>query len=89
MRRLAIAADGGGPVRCSVCRGAAQADDTVVVPGTAFPGSGTYLTYFGCVDLFHADTARPAVAGHARRRRAAGAAPRDLTLPGAGPRPAR
>lgn len=40
---------------------AAHADETVVVPGTAFPTSSTYLTYFGCVDLFQADTRGPLV----------------------------
>ena len=39
----------------------AVADDTVVVPGLAFPGSDTYLTYFGCTDLYHADTRSPQV----------------------------
>lgn len=63
---------------------AAHADQTVVVPGTSFPSSDTYLTYFGCVDLFHADTRGPAV-----RVTRDGAAPlgrraADLELPGAG-----
>lgn len=39
----------------------ALADSTVVVPGLAFPSSDTYLTYFGCVDLYHADTRSPQV----------------------------
>ena len=35
----------------------ATADDTVTVRGLAFPSSDTYLTYFGCNDLFHFGTA--------------------------------
>ncbi|MGZ5399911.1 MAG: hypothetical protein ACXWDM_07840 [Nocardioides sp.] len=63
---------------------AAHADETVVVHGTAFPSSSTYLTYFGCVDLFHADTRGPLVrvtrdAGAPLGSRAAG-----LEVPGAG-----
>ncbi len=63
---------------------AAHADDTVVVPGTAFPTSSTYLTYFGCVDLYHADTRGPEMrvtrdAAAPLGRRAAG-----LQLPGTG-----
>lgn len=64
--------------------GAAHADGTVVVPGTTFPTSSTYLTYFGCVDLFHADTRGPLVrvtrdAAAPMGRRATG-----LELPGTG-----
>jgi hypothetical protein len=63
---------------------AAHADETVVVPGTAFPSASTYLTYFGCVDLYHADTRGPSV-----RVTRDGAAPvgrraAELALPGAG-----
>ena len=39
----------------------AHADDTVVVPGLAFPSSDTYLTYFGCTDLFQGDNQAPQV----------------------------
>lgn len=39
----------------------ALADSTVVVPGVAFPDDSTYLTYFGCQDLYHADTRGPQV----------------------------
>ena len=62
----------------------AMADDSVVVPGTSFPGTGTYLTYFGCVDLFHADQRGPEAV--LRRDDAAPLGQRavDLTLPGAG-----
>jgi hypothetical protein len=39
----------------------ASADETVLVPGLAFPSSDTYLTYFGCADLFHVPAAAPRV----------------------------
>jgi hypothetical protein len=62
----------------------AQADDSVVVPGTRFPATGTYLTYFGCVDLFHVDQRGPEAL--LRRDDAAPLGRRavDLTLPGTG-----
>lgn len=62
----------------------AMADDSVVVPGTSFPGTGTYLTYFGCADLFHVDQRGPQAV--LRRDDAAPLGQRvvDLTLPGAG-----
>lgn len=37
------------------------ADSIVVVPGTAFPGSSTYLAHFGCESLFHLGPSRPTV----------------------------
>ena len=37
----------------------ASADDVVVVPGTAFPAGGTYLSWFGCAGLFQPATAGP------------------------------
>jgi hypothetical protein len=37
----------------------ASADETITVPGLAFPSSDTYLTYFGCADLFNAPAAAP------------------------------
>lgn len=63
----------------------ALADDTVVVPGLAFPSGDTYLTYFGCTDLYHADTRSPRV----RIDRGDGTAPAGrrsfaLQMPGAG-----
>lgn len=83
MRRSAIAAAlvAGVVIGMPV---AANADETVVVPGTAFPTASTYLTYFGCADLFHADTRGPLV-----RVTRDGAAPlgrraTDLELPGTG-----
>ncbi|HEX5860513.1 MAG TPA: hypothetical protein VFY58_01635 [Nocardioides sp.] len=39
----------------------AVADETVVVPGLAFPSSDTYLTYFGCADLFRVPQVAPGV----------------------------
>jgi hypothetical protein len=62
----------------------AHADDSVVVPGTRFPATGTYLTYFGCVDLFHVDQRGPEAL--LRRDPAAPLGRRavDLTLPGTG-----
>ncbi|HEX6151248.1 hypothetical protein [Nocardioides sp.] len=60
----------------------AWADETVVVPGTSLPASGTSLTYFGCVDLFHVDQRGPQAM--LRRDDAAplGSRAVDLTLPG-------
>ena len=62
----------------------ASADDTVVVPGTAFPTSDTYLTYFGCVDLYHADTRGPEVRVTRDAAAPLGARAAGLELPGAG-----
>jgi hypothetical protein len=39
----------------------ASADETITVPGLAFPSSDTYLTYFGCADLFNVPAAAPAL----------------------------
>ena len=63
---------------------AAHADETVVVPGTAFPSSSTYLTYFGCVDLFHADTRGPLVRVTRDDAAPLGRRATGLALPGAG-----
>ncbi|MEJ7794172.1 MAG: hypothetical protein WKF50_01355 [Nocardioides sp.] len=62
----------------------AHADDTVVVPGTSFPTSSTYLTYFGCVDLFHADTRGPVVRVTRDDAAPLGSRATGLELPGAG-----
>ncbi len=62
----------------------ALADDTVVVPGTSFPATGTYLTYFGCVDLFHVDQRGPAARLQRDDAAPLGRRAVDLTLPGAG-----
>lgn len=63
---------------------AAHADETVVVPGTAFPSSSTYLTYFGCVDLFHADTRGPRVRVTRDAAAPLGSRAAGLEVPGAG-----
>lgn len=63
---------------------AARADETVVVPGTAFPSSTTYLTYFGCVDLFRADTRGPLVRVTRDAAAPLGRRATDLQLPGSG-----
>lgn len=65
--------------------GPAVADDTVVVPGLAFPSSDTYLTYFGCQDLYHADTRGPQVRiGKGEGAVPAGTRAFGLRMPGAG-----
>ena len=48
-------------LRCPSPLARGLADNTVMVPGLAFPRSDTYLTYFGCEDLYHADTRAPQV----------------------------
>jgi len=63
---------------------AAHADETVVVPGTSFPSSSTYLTYFGCVDLFHADTRGPLVRVTRDDAAPLGSRAAGLEVPGAG-----
>ncbi len=62
----------------------AHADDTVVVPGTAFPALGTSLTYFGCTDLFHADTRGPSVRVTRDPAAPLGRRAAELQLPGTG-----
>jgi len=39
----------------------ASADQTITVPGLGFPSSDTYLTYFGCSDLFNAPATAPSL----------------------------
>ena len=54
-------------VSCGLALGAslaaspASADQTVVVPGLAFPPGDTYVTTFGCADLYHGADATPLV----------------------------
>ncbi len=60
MRRAAVLLTAIGAALWSSLSPAA-ADDTVVVRGLAFPSSDTYLTYFGCADLFHLASAPPQV----------------------------
>ena len=62
----------------------ASADDTVVVPGLAFPATDTYLTYFGCTDLQHADTWAPQVRIGRDGAVPAGQRSFGLSMPGAG-----
>jgi hypothetical protein len=62
----------------------AAADDTVVVRGLAFPSSGTYLTYFGCTDLFHRDSAPPRVRIGQVEATPTGLRSFGLLMPGAG-----
>ncbi len=61
----------------------AAADSTVVVPGLAFPDSDTYLTYFGCEDLYHADSRAPQVRID-RGAAPAGSRSFGMLMPGAG-----
>ena len=60
MRRAAVLLAAIGAALWSTLSPAA-ADDTVVVRGLAFPSADTYLTYFGCTDLFHRASAPPQV----------------------------
>jgi hypothetical protein len=62
----------------------AHADDSVVVPGTRFPATGTFLTYFGCVDLFHADQRGPQALLTRDEAAPLGRRAVDLSLPGTG-----
>lgn len=62
----------------------AHADDTVVVAGTSFPGTGTYLTYFGCTDLYHADTRGPQVRVTRDSAAPSGKRATTLDMPGEG-----
>src|SRR5512139_39761 len=54
-------------VSCSLALGAglaaspAAADQTVVVQGLSFPPGDTYVTTFGCADLYHGAGAAPLV----------------------------
>lgn len=62
----------------------AQADDTFVVPGTSFPSSSTYLSYFGCLDLFHADTTGPSTRVLRDPAAPLGRRAVEIALPGSG-----
>lgn len=88
MRRFALAATLAVGSVCLPLSGlavsAAQADETVVVPGTVFPTSSTYLTYFGCVDLYHADTRGPLVRVTRDEAAPLGSRATGLELPSAG-----
>ena len=84
VRRFALAATVAVGSVLGLPLSAAHADQTVVVPGTAFPTSSTYLTYFGCVDLFHADTRGPDVRVIRDDNAPHGSGATGLDLPGAG-----
>ena len=64
MRRTVVLAT---LVSCGLALGAslaaspASADQTVVVPGLTFPPGDTYVTTFGCADLYHGADATPLV----------------------------
>jgi hypothetical protein len=62
----------------------AAADETVPVHGLAFPTSDTYLTYFGCADLFHRDSAPPRVRIGQVEATPTGLRSFGLLMPGAG-----
>lgn len=63
----------------------ALADDTVVVPGLAFPGASTYLSSFGCGDLPQAGSGSPQVRiGKGGTGPAAGSRSFWLRMPGPG-----
>jgi hypothetical protein len=68
----------------SVPASPAVADDTVVVPGLAFPSSDTYVTYFGCSDLFRVPPTAPAVRIGQMEAPPAGLRSFGLLMPGAG-----
>lgn len=61
----------------------AHADDTVVVAGTSFPDRTTYLTYFGCTDLY-AEVSGPRVRVTRDEAAPAGRRAVELAVPAAG-----
>lgn len=63
---------------------AAHADETFVVPGTSFPSSTTYLTYFGCDGLFQAEARGPEVRVDRDDAAPLGRRATSLTMTGAG-----
>lgn len=71
-------------VALSAMTGTATADSTVPVRGLAFPSANTYLTYFGCVDLYHADTRAPQVRIGGEGVAPAGRRSFGLRMPGSG-----
>jgi hypothetical protein len=62
----------------------ASADETITVPGLAFPSSDTYLTYFGCADLFNRPAAAPALKIDQLEATPTGVRGFGLMMPGAG-----
>jgi hypothetical protein len=83
MRRAAVLLAAISAVLCAPLSPAA-ADDTVPVHGLAFPTSDTYLTYFGCADLFHRDSAPPRVRIGQVEATPTGLRSFGLLMPGAG-----
>lgn len=83
MRRAAVLLTAISAVLCAPLSPAA-ADDTVVVHGLGFPSSDTRITYFGCTDLFHRDSAPPAVRIDQVDAPPAGLRSFGLLVPGAG-----
>lgn len=82
MRRAALVA----AITAALClpSSPAHADETITVPGLAFPTSDTYLTYFGCADLLHVPAAAPALKIDQVEAPPAGLRSFDLLMPGAG-----
>ncbi len=62
----------------------ASADSTVTVSGLDFPSNDTYLTYFGCEDLYHADTEPPRVRIDRGSAPSAGNRSFGVIMPGSG-----
>jgi hypothetical protein len=62
----------------------AVADSTVTVPGLAFPTTDTYLSYFGCADLYQGDNQAPQVRIGKDGTPPAGARSFGLLVPGTG-----
>jgi hypothetical protein len=83
MRRAAVLVAAITAALCAPLSPAA-ADDTVVVRGLAFPSSDTYLTYFGCTDLFHRDSVPPRVRIGQVEATPTGLRSFGLLMPGAG-----
>lgn len=81
MRR--ISATGLVALALAVSPTVAHADETVDVAGTSFPDRSTYLTYFGCTDLY-ADAVGPRVRVIRDQAAPAGRRAVQLAVPGPG-----
>lgn len=81
MRRISAAAL--VALALTVAPTVAHADETVVVAGTGFPDRSTYLTYFGCSDLY-ADVPGPLVRVTRDEAAPAGRRAVQLAVPGVG-----
>lgn len=91
MHRSLLAAAGAAGACTALCLPASAAhadgtapDQTQVVAGLPSADSDTYVSYFGCVDLFHADTRGPAITIVVDPAAPAGQRSTDITLPGTG-----